>query len=226
VAEHATVDVDPDSGARTSPGRRQVLKLVGAGVALGFGTSIAGASPDGTPGDFEVLASSPECETIELEYVNGKAPVTVVVSGPAMYTEILGRNDRSRTLRDVPPGSYTVDAQPGREYDAEEDSPVTVRGSSLVVEGCLALNISASFACAFDGAATLVLDNPNNVDIIVELSTNNNRPTPIYAPASSTRFYEYVTADGITTLALQAETVAGETVSVNGETTYIATPEC
>ncbi|WP_416838427.1 hypothetical protein [Haloferax sp. DFSO52] len=133
-------------------------------MLLGLGAGTAGAAPqEGTPGYFEVKASSPECEVIELEYSSGIAPVTVDISGPASYTEILTRDDRVRTLTDVPPGTYTVGALPGKEYDPEEDSPVNVVGSQLVVDSCVT-GVTVRAECN-GNYLKLFAENPTNQDV-------------------------------------------------------------
>ena len=236
---------------QTGPSRRAVLRRAGTGLLVGAGLSgVASGKPerseghDGagrsrergkskTAGRPRVVVSTPDCETLRVEYVRGNPPVQVFVDGPETSRIRLDDETRSVTWT-VEPGAYEVTAKPGNG-GAEGNPAVVVDGSPATVETC-ARPLDATFQCtAADGVprGRYTLSNPRDADVTVDivLSTDGRSFERQYTvPAESTITVppgsEFV-ADGAWIHEFSATlTDEGTTVAVNGESPWTNTPDC
>ena len=231
--------------------RRAVLRRAVAGLLVGAGLSgVASGKPerseerDGagrkreqgkskTAGRPRLVVSTPDCETLRVEYVRGNPPVQAFVDGPE--TSRISLDDGSRSVtRVVEPGEYEVTAEPGTG-GSKGNPAVVVDGSPVTVETC-ARPLDATFQCtAADGVprGRYTLSNPRDADVTVDivLSTDGRSFERQYTvPAESTITVppgsEFV-ADGAWIHEFSATlTDEGTTVAVNGESPWTNTPDC
>ncbi|WP_380679736.1 hypothetical protein [Salinigranum sp. GCM10025319] len=236
---------------QTRSSRRAVLRRAGTGLLVGSALGgVAAGKPDRSTGRDEananeekgksktagrprIVVSTPECETLRIEYVRGNPPVQVFVDGPEPSRISLDDETRS-VVWTVEPGEYEVTAKPGN--DGSKGNPaVVVDGSPVTVETC-ARPLDATFQCTADGGiprGQYTLSNPRDEDVTVDivLSTDDRSFERQYTvPAESTITVppgsEFV-ADGTWTHEFSATlTDEGTTVAVNGESPWTNTPDC
>jgi hypothetical protein len=243
-----TNDTTEQERGWTRPSRRAVVRGAGTGLlAASALTGVASGRPnrskgkgkgrsndDGksdTAGRPTLVASTPECETLRVEYTRGNPPVQVFVDGPETLRTRLDDGNRSVTWT-VDPGEYVVTGKPGKG-GSKGNPAVVVDGSPVTVEKC-ERGLTATFQCTGAGVGQYTLTNPNDVDATVDVvgtADGESFPFQYPVPAESTATVppgSAFRADGSWTYEFTATLDDGESTprAVNGESPWTDTPDC
>jgi hypothetical protein len=218
--------------------RRAILRTAGAGLLAsavsGVATGKRGgrkSGKSGTSGRPRLAVSTPDCETLRVDYVRGTPPVRVFVDGPESFDTRLDDGNRS-AVREVEPGVYEVTAKPGNG-GSKGNPAVVVEGSPITVETC-ERDLGAAFLCRDSGTGTYTLSNPRDVDVDVDhvwVQGDREYRDRYTVPAESTLTVPTsgaFVADGTWTHEFSATLSddPGTTVPVNGESPWTDSPDC
>ena len=220
-------------GKATDLGRRRVIRKGGAASALLVGgvTSVGGQSNRPT-----VTVSSPDCETLLLEYTQGGPPATVTVDGPERSNVPLSPGS-SESLS-VSAGSYTIEARPQTANETSQaENAITVEGTPVEVVDCVYdIDVDAQFSCSGGGSNFgIAYDayNPNPEPVVL-----TRRAVAPDFPYTDTETHVIESGDEIHSshyavgiwdfdVCFTAETeTGGELVLVNGEEEFIRYNPC
>lgn len=218
--------------------RRAILRTAGAGLLVGAVSGVAAGKRGGdgrgksdTAGRPKLTVSTPDCETLRIDYVRGNPPLQVFVDGPESFELRLDDGNRS-AVREVESGVYEVTAKPGNGGSGGNPA-VVVEGSPITVDRC-ERDLTVAFQCLDSGTGTYSLTNPRDADVDVDhaWSQGDREFAARYTvPAESTitipdsgAFF----ADGTWTHEFSATLSddPGTTVLVNGESTWTDRPDC
>jgi hypothetical protein len=230
---------------RTAPNRRIVLRHAGTGLLLATGLSGVATARGRESGNADtagrptVVVSTPSCETLQVDYVRGNPPVSVVATGPETVTARLDDATRSVDWA-VAPGEYEVTAAPGG--GAGKGTPaVVVEGSPVTVAPCptadpgevesTGLSVSATCLASDEGLVSYTVTNPTDEDATVTVAVSADLSFEVQrdvAAGSSVPVPEDggLTADGTWTHEFTATGAGGGSLTVNDQDVWTNVPDC
>ena len=131
AAYHGSI---PATGITLTPGHRIVAAIAGGGASPPVTTAAGGSPPGPVPPTFGTTLFGPSSLAVSITELPPGTPASVDVSGPGGYHTGL---TATRTLADVPPGTYHVTAAPVTAgtttyYPSVTGSPATVSPGSTV----------------------------------------------------------------------------------------------